>query len=328
MSPGHDLGWLGAIQSSNTLPVPGRIYERFMLIGRRTFLTFAAGAAAAPAFAALDAPQGRIETLAPLGSGLRIRIWLPPGYEEGGRAYRALYMLDGQYAFASDSEGANFAADRHVARLVAAGRIRPALIVAIDSLEAPADRFRQYMPQTIYDQSEGGLRAAVDRELAGRPLLSAPFIRFLTTELKPFVDAHYRTLAGRRDTAIVGASVAGLMAAAAFVEGQQAFGRAACVSPNWPIYDERFIEHPQLLSIGPRYFARLGAPQGRRLWMDHGTRMMDAGMAPHQIGIARRLAALGWRRGRDLETRVYRGAGHAFAQTAVQMDELLAWLLA
>ena len=56
--------------------------------------------------------------------------------------------------------------------------------------------------------------------------------------------------------------------------------------------------------------------------------MMDAGMAPHQIGIARRLAALGWRRGRDLETRVYQGAGHAFAQTAVQMDELLAWLLA
>jgi len=122
--------------------------------------------------------------------------------------------------------------------------------------------------------------------------------------------------------------MAGPMAAAAFVEGQQAFGRAACISPQWPLYDERFIEHPQLLSIWPRYFARLGAPQGRRLWMDHGTRMMDAGMAPHQIAIARRLEALGWRRGRDVQTRVHQGAGHAFAQTAVQMDALLAWLLA
>jgi hypothetical protein len=305
------------------------------LIGRRTFVTLAAAAAAAPVFAALaapGAPKGRIETLGPFGSAdhpePRVRIWLPPGYEDGARAYRTLYMLDGQFVFERDSEGTNFAADRRVARLAAAGRVQPALIVAIDSLEATADRFRQYMPQTIYDQAEGGLRAALDRELAGRPLVSAQFLRFLTTELKPFVDAHYRTLAGRRHTAIAGASMAGPMAAAAFVEGQRAFGRAACISPQWPIYDERFIEHPQLLSIWPRYFARLGAPAGRRLWMDHGTRMMDAGMAPHQIGIARRLAQLGWRRGRDLEARVYWGAGHAFAQTAVQMDELLAWLLA
>lgn len=302
------------------------------LIGRRTFVTLAAAAAAAPALAALGAPQGRIETLEPLGSGdrpePRVRIWLPPGYEEGARSYRTLYMLDGQFVFAGDAEGVNFAADRRVARLAAADRIQPPLIVAIDSLAAPADRFRQYMPQTIYDQAEGSLRAALDRELAGRPLLSAQFLRFLTKRLKLFVDAHYRTLADRRDTAIVGASMAGPMAAAAFVEGQQAFGRAACISPQWPIYDQRMIEHPQLLSIWPKYFARLGAPAGRRLWLDHGTRMMDARMAPHQIGIARRLGELGWRRGRHLETRVHRGAGHAFAQTAVQMDELLAWLLA
>ncbi|HYI49579.1 MAG TPA: alpha/beta hydrolase-fold protein [Allosphingosinicella sp.] len=302
------------------------------MIGRRTFLTLAAAAAAAPALAVPGAPEGRIETLDPLGSGdrldMRVRVWLPPGYEGGTRSYRTLYMLDGQYVFTGDSEGTNFAADRRVAQLAAAGRIQPALIVAIDNLGDPDDRFRQYMPQTVYDQADGSLRAAIDRVLAGRPLINTQFLRFLTNRLKPFIDAHYRTQTGRRDTAIIGASMAGPMAACAFVEGQQAFGRAACISPNWPIYDKRFIEHPQLLSIWPRYFARLGAPRGRRLWMDHGTLMMDAGMAPHQIGIARRLAALGWRRGRDLETRVYQGVGHAFAQTAVQMDELLAWLLA
>ena len=264
-------------------------------------MTLAAAAAAAPALAALAAPgtpQGRIETLEPLGSAdhpePRVRVWLPPGYEAGSRSYRTLYMLDGQYVFASDSDGTNFAADRRVASLAAAGRIQPALIVAIDNLED--DRFLQYMPQTIYDQAEGGLRAVVDREIArmaGRPLVSAQFIQFLTTRLKPLIDARYRTLTGRLDTAIVGASMAGVMAGAIFVEAQQAFGRAACISPNWPIYNERMIDYPQLLSIWPAYFARLGAPAGRRLWLDHGTRMMDAGMAPHQIAIARRLGAAG-----------------------------------
>jgi hypothetical protein len=55
--------------------------------------------------------------------------------------------------------------------------------------------------------------------------------------------------------------------------------------------------------------------------------MMDAGMAPHQSAIAKRLVDLGWRRGCNLSTRVYK-AGHAFAQSAAQMDETLAWLLA
>lgn len=99
------------------------------------------------------------------------------------------------------------------------------------------------------------------------------------------------------------------------------------MSPNWPIYDERMIDHPQLPSIWSAYFAQLGSPAGRRLWLDHGTEMMDAGMAPHQSAIAASLTDLGWRRGCNLQTRVY-DAGHAFAQTATQMDEVLAWLLA
>lgn len=288
---------------------------------------------AAPAFASEDVPKGSVETLGNFGAGNhrepRVRVWLPPGYQNSRCSYRTLYMLDGQFVFESDGDGENFAADRRIARLAKAGRIQPTLIVAIDNLEG--DRFLQYMPQTIYDQAEGSLRAAVDREIGrtgGRPLVSAQFLQFLTTRLKPFIDTHYRTLSGRLDTAIFGASMAGVMAGAIFVEGKQTFGRGACMSPNWPIYNERFIEHPQLLSLWPAYFAQLGAPAGRRLWLDHGTQMMDAGMAPHQIMIARRLTELGWRRGCDLETRVYQSAGHAFAKTAVQMDELVAWLLA
>lgn len=294
-------------------------------------VTLASPALISPAFAMAEPAAGRIETLPKVGPDAqpRVRIWLPHGYDNGTKRYRTLYMLDGQFVFAGDSDGENFATDRRVAQLMTAGRIQPTLVVAIDNLEG--DRFLQYMPQTIYNRARGDLRASNEREIGrtgGRPLVSAQFIQFLTACLKPYVDRHYRTLPGRLDTAIFGASMAGVMSGAVFVEAQETFGRGACMSPNWPIYDERMIDHPQLLSIWEDYFAELGAPNGRRLWLDHGTEMMDAGMASHQIKIAERLAAFGWKRGSNLETRVYQGAGHAFAKSAVQMDDVLTWLLA
>lgn len=302
-----------------------------MLIDRRTFLSLVV-ATAAPAFAYEDNRQGRVETLTKVSRDgapePRIRVWLPPHYGEIERSYRTLYMLDGQFAFASDSDGVNFAADRRIARLMDAGSIPPTLIVAIDNLGD--DRFLQYMPQTIYDRASGDLRATIEREInrvGERSLVSAQFITFLETQLKPFIDTNYLASVDPLDTAIFGASMAGVMAGAIFVESQQVFGRGACMSPNWAIYDKRMIDHPQLPSIWATYFAQLGSPAGRRLWLDHGTEMMDAGMAPHQSAIAESLIGLGWRRGCNLHTRVY-DAGHAFAQTAAQMDEMLAWLLA
>lgn len=303
-----------------------------MRIDRRTFLSMAVSATAAPALASGNAVSGRIETLAKIGGGgglePRVRVWLPPSYNESDRPHQTLYMLDGQYAFSNDSGETNFATDRRIAHLMETGSVAPTLIVAIDNLGE--DRFLQYMPQTIYDRADRNVRAAIEREIArvGKSSLSsAQFIRVLEDELKPQVDARYRTSRKPLDTAIFGASMAGVMAGAIFVEAPKSFGRGACMSPNWAIYDKRFIDHPGLPELWSSYFKQLGGPAGRRLWLDHGTEMMDAGMAPHQSAIASGLVDLGWRRGCNLQTRVYK-AGHAFAQSATQMDEVLAWLLA
>lgn len=246
-------------------------------ITRRTFVASLSATVAAPPLGSRVASPGRIETLSKFDPfdrhEPRVRIWLPPAYENAKRSYPTLYMLDGQFAFSSDSDGVNFAADRRIARLAAARSIRPTLIVAIDNLEDK--RFLQYMPQAIYDRAEIGVRQGVDREIArtgGQPLVSTEFLRYLTTRLKPLVDSRYQTAADRLDTAIFGASMAGVMAGAIFVEGQELFGRAACMSPNWPIYDQRMIDHPNLPALWADYFAQLGKPADRRLWLDHGTK--------------------------------------------------------
>lgn len=303
-----------------------------MSLNRRRFLALSTLVAASPAFAVDGAPpEGRIETLPLLretaGRGLRIRVWLPRGYDEGAAAHRVLYMLDGQYAFADDSDGTNFAADRRVGQLIRTGTIPATLVVAIDNLGDR--RFLQYMPDTVQKIAGAGVRETVDREIAhtgGGPLMSNEFVDFVSGPVRRAVEGRFRTSGKSIDNAIFGASMAGVMSGALFVEAPQMFGRAACMSPNWAIYDQRMIDHPQLPEVWGAYFAALGQPASRRLWLDHGTKMMDAGMVPHQKAIAQSLVDLGWTRGCNLQTRVYE-AGHAFAQTAYQMDEVLAWLL-
>lgn len=303
-----------------------------MAILRRTFLALTAAAIASPALALGGRSDGRIEPLAEFsdadGVVPRVRIFLPAGYDTNEQRYKALYMLDGQYAFEGDSDGISFEADRRITRLMDTDSIRPTIIVAIDNLGR--DRFLQYMPESIYDQASPEVRSAVEREVervGATSLSSNAFIEFIQDQLKPYIDTNYRTSPDRLDTAIFGASMAGVMSGAIFVEAQETFGLGASMSPNWAIYDERFIDHPSLPELWRDYFSSLGPPEGRRFWLDHGNQMMDAGMVPHQLAIAEAMTNLGWQRGCNLQTRVY-DAGHAFAQTAVQMDEMLAWLLA
>ena len=66
------------------------------------------------------------------------------------------------------------------------------------------------------------------------------------------------------------------------------FGKAAAVSTHTPLID------PQMLGKEPRFAAtiqgswrtylyeKLGAPKGRKLWMDHGTATLDQYYAPYQ----------------------------------------------
>lgn len=260
----------------------------------------------------------------------RLSIWLPPGYDAGDRSYPVLYMHDGHNLF--DVKNSNFnkvwAADKAMLAAVKTGRVEPHIIVGI---WAPGpDRYRQYLPRSAYDAATPGLKAQMDAA-AGGEILSARYLDWIAGPLKLWIDARYRTRTGRDDTAIVGSSMGGLMSCYAFLERPAVFGRAGCVSSHWPAVDPRAVagEDAALKAMWDAWFAaRLGKPDGRRVWMDHGTATLDQFYAPYQQVVDARFAAAGWQRGRDWESRVYDGAEHEENAWAARLPEIFAWLLA
>lgn len=259
----------------------------------------------------------------------RLTIWLPPGYDEGVKRYPVLYMHDGHNLF--DPKKSNFdkvwAADKAILMAVADSGIEPHIIVGI---WAPgADRYRQYLPRDIYENASPALRSKMDNMAQG-PIVSEAYLAWIAGPLKDWVDKSFRTLSGRNDTAIVGSSMGGLMSCYAFMERPDIFGRAACISSHWPAIDPRAVEgvDPELLKVLDSWFAnKLGKPNGRKLWLDHGTATLDAYYAPYQQVVDARVYALDWKKGEDWESRVYSGAEHEENAWAARLPEIFGWLL-
>lgn len=260
----------------------------------------------------------------------RLTIWLPPGYDQSTARYPVLYMHDGHNLFELKNSNFNkiWAADQAMLAAMATGKVAPHIIVGV---WAPgADRFRQYLPAPAFDAADGEVRAAM-AAMAGGPVISRAYLDWLAGPLKQWVDASFRTRAGRDDTAIAGSSMGGLMSCYAFLERPETYGRAACISSHWPAADPRAVgpANPRLIALWDQWFAaRLGAPKGRRLWLDHGTATLDAFYAPYQQVIDARISASGWKQGVDWQSKVYVGAEHEENAWAARLPEVLEWLLA
>lgn len=261
----------------------------------------------------------------------RLSIWLPPGYDAGDQRYPVLYMHDGHNLF--DLKNSNFnkiwAADKAMLAAVQSGKVEPHIIIGI---WAPGpDRYRQYLPRSAYDAAPPAVRAQMDAMANGAAVVSDRYLDWIAGPLKSWVDGAFRTRPGRDDTAIVGSSMGGLMSCYAFLERPRVFGQAGCVSSHWPAVDPRVVagEDSGVKQMWDAWVsARLGKPDGRRVWMDHGTATLDAFYAPYQQVVDARFAAAGWQKGRDFESRVYEGAEHEENAWAARLPEIFGWLLA
>jgi predicted alpha/beta superfamily hydrolase len=123
-----------------------------------------------------------------LGERRVINVYVPPGYAKTTERYPVLYMPDG--GMAEDFPHIAGTVDVSIKNAV----IRPVIVVGVENTE----RRRDLVPATVVPE---------EQKAAPRAGGSAKFRAFLRDELRPAINARYRTSA---ETAIVGESAAGL----------------------------------------------------------------------------------------------------------------------
>lgn len=245
----------GAGQDGSEGWEPGRNHA-LLLNGGQILVARAFGAPAG------EIPASRVGTLERLGvvpsSHVRpreVQVWLPPGYaEQPEQRYPVLYLHDGQNVFDAQAAGSEWQVDEVAQRGVSSGRLRPFIVVAVASVDAT--RTDDYTPTAMLLSAERLGRAAPERRGGGLPA----YARFLVEELKPAIDARYRTRPGRADTAVGGSSFGGLASMWLALHRPETFGAALVVSPSvW--WDDGFL----LRDVAAT------APKPRsRLWLDMG----------------------------------------------------------
>ena len=246
-----------------------------------------------------------------------VDVWLPPTYgKDPVRRYPLLYMHDGQNVFdpATSYGGVDWGVDETMTRLVAAGAVREAIVVAV--WNSPKRR-EEYMPQRAV---HGDVSFNVPGAEGARreDIISDRYLAFLVEELKPFIDARYRTLPDRADTYIMGSSMGGLVSQYAMSRYPDVYGGAGCVSTHWPAGDGIALED---------FAAHLPDPATHKYYFDFGTATLDASYEPYQRRADEMLRKAGYVEGRNWITRKFEGAEHSEKAWRLRVDEPLQFLL-
>ena len=203
-------------------------------------------------------------------------VYLPPGYEsEEERRFPVLYMQDGQNLFDPETsyiKGNYWRMGEIADELAATGAIEPLIIVGI--YNSGEKRIDEYTP-------------IVDRRLGGGH--ADAYGRMIVEELKPFIDARYRTLPGAEFCGMGGSSLGGLVTLYLGLRYPNVFSRLAVMSPSvW------WRNRAMLKTV-----SALGQKPELRIWLDIGTKE-SARAVPDVRALRDGLIRKGWRLGDDL----------------------------
>ncbi len=182
-----------------------------------------------------------------LGNTRCVRVYVPPGYEEDEeRRYPVLYMHDGQNIFdaATSFIGVEWGVDETLERMIGEGLVEPLIVVGICNT---SEREFEYTPTQDSDSGKGGG--------------ASRYADFIVDELKPFIDATYRTRPEREHTGIMGSSLGGIASLYIAWTHPDVFSRVGAMSTSYR------WSNSQILTV----LEEMSPPPGVKVWLDMGT---------------------------------------------------------
>lgn len=209
-----------------------------------------------------------------------VDVWLPENYDEN-KKFNVLYMHDGQMLFDSTItwNGQEWQVDETMWRLMNQGKIQETIVVGI--WNDGEYRHTDYLPGKALDLMPKKLAdSLINYNLMGESK-SDDYLKFIVTELKPFIDSTFSTNADRSHTYIMGSSMGGLISMYAICEYPGVFGGAVCMSTHWygmPVSWNRDVPEAYLQYIEEN----LPDANFHKLYFDHGSKTLDAYYAPFQ----------------------------------------------
>jgi predicted alpha/beta superfamily hydrolase len=170
------------------------------------------------------------------------------------------------------SFGDEWQVDETAQELITTGRIEPIIVVGV--YNTGAHRLDEYTPTPSVDGAGGH---------------ADDYGRMLVEDLKPFIDATYKTYPSAANTAIGGSSLGGLLTMHLALRYPTAFGKLAVLSPSvW--WDDRVIL---------REVEALPCKRRQRIWLDAGVREGQKVIADARL-LRDALVEKGWTLGEDL----------------------------
>ena len=222
-----------------------------------------------------------------------VLVWLPEDYDTT-RHYAVLYMHDGQMLFdkATSWNKQSWNVDSVATAVQKDGRTRPFIVVGINN--HPESRLLDYMPRKALGYIPEG-----DTLLAKYNLdefIADNYLKFIVSELKPFIDKTYSTLPDRDNTFIMGSSMGGLISMYAICEYPDVFGGAGCLSTHTLMIPENAPAEVPIWSKSLLSYLNDHAPTVNSclIYMDRGDQTTDAHYAYTQKPVDEFFISQGW----------------------------------
>jgi len=253
------------------------------------------------------APTGKVHTASPqvhiinekfdipqLSRQRRIWIYLPADYGLSKRKYPVIYMNDGQNLFDAYTSGfGEWGIDEILDKMPTKEQ---SIVVGID--HGGEYRMTEY---NAYESKFGKGRGD-------------DYVDFIAKTLKPYIDKHYNTKPGARQTTIAGSSMGGLISMYAALKYSGVFGNAGVFSPSfWIAPDMYEFAKKKNVPVNSRFYFVCGDAESESMVTDM-KKMADIILAKTQ--------------NRDnAPVVIIKGAGHNEKQWNGDFPGFYAWLI-